>query len=61
MKRHMFLTAFVLMILAVALNGCCNRCKNKPDGYVPTAAAGQGAYAGGSQDQAVSYSRQATK
>lgn len=50
MKQNLFLTALVFMILVVGLNGCCNRCKNKPDSSVPTAVAGQDTYTG-SQNQ----------
>ncbi len=62
MKRKMFLTAFVLMILGVALNGCCNRCKNKVDSSVPTSVTGQGVYAASAPGQSSIYSgRHATK
>lgn len=62
MKQKMFLTAFVLMILVVGLNGCCSWCKNKSGSSVPAAAAGQEPYAASALDQSSTYTaRHATK
>lgn len=56
MKEKLVLTAFVFVILASALSGCCNRCKNQqPISSVPPATAGQESFVASAPDQSSTY------
>ncbi len=65
MNKKMIFAVLVLVLMAQALNGCCNRCNKKPEmayGSVPVTSAAQ-TQAYGSQPAAGNYSanRQAIK